>query len=152
MKCAVLQDRINQMETSNDPPGSLVLGGGAGAHSERLEQRGRRVWELEVKTQRRLIDRGKRESEAEEAADVETLGRGWEEDQGPAGYLSSAGEEAALKQCPVPWQAQVVGLLAGTLLGRATPAYLSDHILFWGIQWCVEKNMLEQGQEMVRGN
>ena len=97
-------------------------------------------------------DSGKKQLEAEEAAKVETLGRGWEEAQGPPGYLSSAGEEAALKQCPVPWQAQDVGLVAGTLLGRATLAYLPHHILFWGIQWSVEKNMLEQGQEIIRGN
>ena len=55
MKCAALQDRINQMETSNDPPAFLVLGGGSGAHIERLEQRGRSIWELEGKTWRRLI-------------------------------------------------------------------------------------------------
>ena len=54
MKCTALQDRINQMETSNDPPGSLVLGGGSGAHTERLEQGGRSIWELEGKTWRRL--------------------------------------------------------------------------------------------------
>lgn len=129
MKCAALQGSINEMETSNDPPGSLVLGGGAGAHTERLEQRGRRIWELEGKA-RSFLHRGKRALEAEEAADVETLGRGWEETQGPVGYLSSTGEEAAQKQCPVPWQAQNVRLVAGTLLGRATPAYLPDHILF----------------------
>ena len=55
MKCAALQDRINQMETSGDPPGSLVFGGGSGAHTKRLEQRGRSIWELEGKTWRRLI-------------------------------------------------------------------------------------------------
>lgn len=57
-----------------------------------------------------------------------------------------------LKQCPVLWQAQDVGLVVGTLLGKTTPAYLQDHIVFWGIQWSVEKNVLEQGQEMVHAN
>lgn len=40
MKCVVLQDRINQVETFNDPPGSVVLGESNGAHSESLEQKG----------------------------------------------------------------------------------------------------------------
>lgn len=142
MKCTALQDRINQMETSNDSPGSLALGGGSEAHTERLEQGGRSIWELEGKMWRRLTV-GKEIWRLEEAAEVETLGHGWDEAQGPAGYLSSAGEEAALKQCPVLWQAQDVGLVAGALLVRATPAYLPDHMLFWGIQWSVEKNILE---------
>lgn len=55
MKCVVLQDRINQVETFNDPPGSLVLGESNGAHSERLEQKGRGKQELESKNWRRLI-------------------------------------------------------------------------------------------------
>lgn len=85
--------------------------------------------------------------EDEEAAEVETLG--WEEAQGPAGCLSSTGEKAALKQCPVAWQAQDVGLVAGILLERATPASLPGHILFQGIQWSAA-NMLVQ--EMVCGS
>lgn len=105
MKCAALPDRINQMETSNYSPGSLVPGGGAGAHIERLEQRDR-TQELEGKTWRRLTV--KRESETEEEADVETLGHGWEEAKGLAGYLSCTGEEAAPKQCPAPQQARDV--------------------------------------------
>lgn len=105
MKCAALPDRINQMETSNDSPGSLVPGGGAGAHIERLEQRDR-TQELEGKTWRRLTV--KRESETEEEADVETLGRGWEEAKGLAGYLSCTVEEAAPKQCHAPQQARNV--------------------------------------------
>lgn len=44
-----------------------------------------------------------------------------------------------MKQCPILQQAQDVGPVAGTLLGKATPAYLPDHVLFWGIQWSVEK-------------
>lgn len=55
MKCVVLQDRINQMETFSDPPGSLILRGSNGAHTERLEQKGRGKQELESKTWRRLI-------------------------------------------------------------------------------------------------
>lgn len=55
MKCVVLQDRINQVETFNDSPGSLVLGESNGAHSERLEQKDRSKQELERKTWRRLI-------------------------------------------------------------------------------------------------
>lgn len=95
-------------------------------------------------------DSRKRELEDEEAAEVETLGRGWKESQGPAGCLSSAGEKAVLKQRPVPWQAQDVGLVAGILLRRATPVSLPGHILFQGIQWSVEKKMLVQ--EMVCGS
>lgn len=56
MKRAVLRDRINQMEIYNDPAGSLVLRGGARAHTERPEQRGRRIWELESRTRRQLIE------------------------------------------------------------------------------------------------
>lgn len=52
---------------------------------------------------------------------------------------STAGEEPALKQHLVLWQAQDAGLVAGTLLGKATPVYLSNHVLFWGIQWSVER-------------
>jgi len=44
------------METSSDHPGSLVLGEGAGPHTERLEQRSRSIWELEGKTRRRPIE------------------------------------------------------------------------------------------------
>lgn len=40
MKCVMLQVRINQVETSSDTPGSLVLGESDGAHTERLEQKG----------------------------------------------------------------------------------------------------------------
>lgn len=55
MKCVLLQDRINQVETFSGPPGSFVLGEGNGAHTERLEQKGRGKQELESKTWRRLI-------------------------------------------------------------------------------------------------
>lgn len=41
------------------------------------------------------------------------------------------------------WQAQEVGPVAGTLLGRATPAYLPDHVLLWGDTVVCGKNMLE---------
>lgn len=40
MKCVVLQDRINEVETFSDPPGSVVLGESNGEHSESLEQKG----------------------------------------------------------------------------------------------------------------
>lgn len=43
------------METFSDPPGSLILRGSNGAHTERLEQKGRGKQELESKTWRRLI-------------------------------------------------------------------------------------------------